>query len=79
MLVSLANLKVGERAQVVKLEQAQPGYRQRLLAMGVIPGAKLQVIRKAPLGDPIELKIDTFSVSVRKKESQIVILEKLEP
>ncbi len=42
-------------------------FRHRLMAMGMIPGSTFQVIRKAPLGDPIEIEVKGFLLSLRKK------------
>ena len=74
----LSTLKPKETAVIFKLEQGNPSYRQRLLAMGMLPGVEIEVIRKAPLGDPIEVRVNhvssSFSVTLRKEESDIVIL-----
>lgn len=69
---SLVDLKIGETAKVVGFISGAKLYRQKLLAMGVTPGAELVVLRKAPLGDPIEIKIRGYSLSLRKKECQCV-------
>lgn len=48
--------------------EAHTAYRRKLLAMGVMPGARLQVKRIAPLGDPIQFEINGFSLSLRRRE-----------
>lgn len=47
-------------------------FRRKLLALGVTPGAQLEVVRFAPLGDPMEIKIRGFSLSLRKHEAQVI-------
>ncbi len=50
-------------------------YRHKLLAMGFIPGTQFKVLRIAPLGDPVEIEMNGFLLSLRAKESQIMQLE----
>ena len=47
-------------------------YRNRLLEMGLGPGAKFEVLRIAPLGDPIEIKVRGYLVSLRKTEAALI-------
>ncbi|MCL9781851.1 FeoA domain-containing protein [Vibrio sp. S4M6] len=47
-------------------------FRQRLMAMGMIPGSTFQVVRSAPLGDPIEIEVKGFLLSLRKKELSLL-------
>lgn len=79
MLMShtLNALSVGESGRVVGFEKAGKGYRKRLLAMGLTPKTEFTVTRFAPLGDPIEIKVRGFSLSLRKSEASALIVEKL--
>ena len=72
----LSTFKVGERGQVINLTQANPLYRQKLLAMGLTPGTHFVVKRVAPLGDPIEIAVRGYSLSLRKHEAAILQVEK---
>ena len=47
----------------------------RLLEMGLVPGTVVEVVRLAPLGDPMELKVRGFLLSVRKKEAAAVVVD----
>jgi ferrous iron transport protein A len=59
--------------------QDQAVYRRKLLSLGVIPGARLQVKRIAPLGDPIQFEINGFLLSLRRSElSRLLELERAE-
>ena len=60
---------------VTGLVAGDRGYRQRLLAMGLTPGAVLEVRRKAPLGDPVEISVRNFTLTLRKSEAAILELE----
>ncbi|MFH1680948.1 MAG: FeoA family protein [Candidatus Eisenbacteria bacterium] len=48
---------------------------QRLMEMGVIPGAKIRVVRLAPLGDPMEIELHDYHLSIRKAEARAVEVE----
>lgn len=75
MTISMEVLKPGDRARITGLLPGDRGYRQRLLAMGLTPGVILSVRRKAPLGDPIEIGVRNFTLTLRKAEAAILKLE----
>lgn len=49
--------------------------KNRLLCMGVTPGTVIDVVKVAPLGDPMELKIRNYNLSIRKKEASSIFVE----
>lgn len=67
--VCLGDIKVGERARVSGFSKGGKGYRRRLLAMGLTPGTSFRVTRLAPMGDPIEIEVRGFSLSLRRHEA----------
>ncbi len=52
--------------------------RRRILEMGMVPGAIVSVIKKAPMGDPVDFKLKGYNLSLRKKEAQMVVIEVVE-
>ena len=72
MAVTLGELKTGDRGTVKAFSKGGSAYRRKLLAMGLTPGATFKVCRVAPLGDPIQLEIRGFQLSVRRKEAAAV-------
>jgi Fe2+ transport system protein FeoA len=64
----------GERCAIRKLG-IRGALRRRLLDMGMAPGAEIEVIRIAPLGDPIEIKIKGFLLSIRKEDAVFIQVE----
>ena len=76
MGVSIETMKPGDSARITGLTAGDRGYRQRLLAMGLTPGAVFELRRKAPLGDPIEISIRNFTLTLRKGEASILRLER---
>ena len=63
---TLDRLAPGAHATVTGFRGELPA---RLLEMGVVPGTRVEVVRLAPLGDPMELKVRGFLLSVRKEEA----------
>ncbi|MBN2382308.1 DtxR family transcriptional regulator [bacterium] len=73
---SLLDLQPGERA-VVKRILAKSAIRQRLVDMGFLPNVVITMERVAPLGDPIEVKIKGFHVSLRNEEAARILIERI--
>lgn len=71
---TLKEMKPGEIA-VVKKVHGEGGLRRRILDMGIIRGSQLEMVKKAPLGDPIEVKIKGYDLSLRQTEAALVEVE----
>ena len=74
MLKKLDQFKIGETGLIKKVE-GEGRLRRRLFDMGVTPGAKVYLRKKAPLGDPLEVTIRGYELTLRKTEAQLVVLE----
>ena len=72
MHITLKQLKVGEQARVAGFAKGEPGYRHRLLTMGLTPGTPFTVTRVAPLGDPVEIEVRGYRLSLRKDEAAVL-------
>lgn len=68
---SLANLPIGEPARVVAVN-GTGAVARRLMEMGVVPGAQVRVIKAAPLGDPIEVRVRGYHLALRRTEAQTI-------
>ena len=73
---TLAELKVGERAKIADFT-LEAEIRQRLMEMGLTKGAECQVVRFAPLGDPVEVKVRGYHLSLRKSEANGILVQVL--
>lgn len=71
---TLRELKPGDRATIVKV-RGKGTTLKRIVEMGVVPGTLIQVTRVAPLGDPIEIKVKGYSLSLRKEEAGEITVE----
>ena len=69
MKMSLKDLKPKEKGEIVAIKGTGAVHR-RLLDMGLVKGAEVEVKRIAPLGDPIEVKIKGYHLSLRKSEAE---------
>ncbi len=78
MSVKIKDLKPGDRAVIAGYEPGSNYYRQKLLSMGLIKGTKVTLLKIAPLGDPVQLELRGFKLSLRKKEADVLILDKVE-
>ena len=74
MLKRLDEFKIGETG-LVKQVNGEGRFRRRLLDMGVTPGTSIYLRKKAPLGDPIEITLRGYELTLRKDEAQLVVLE----
>lgn len=72
MKVTLGELGTGESARVAAFLDSGSAYRRKLLAMGLTPGTVFTVCRVAPLGDPIQLEVRGFHLTIRRHEAAVV-------
>ncbi len=72
--MNLAKLKPGERGRITKIGSIGP-IKRRLMDMGVLVGEEVIVEKIAPLGDPIEVTIKNYSLSLRRKEAEGISVE----
>ncbi|MDQ2083133.1 FeoA family protein [Xanthobacteraceae bacterium Astr-EGSB] len=68
MVPSLDDLRPGETGRVVTLHGGG-AVRRRLLDMGIVPGAEVEVVRNAPLRDPIEIRVGNSFIVLRRGEA----------
>ncbi|MEL0230494.1 MAG: FeoA family protein [Deltaproteobacteria bacterium] len=80
METRFSNLEPGDTGNVVGFTEGSASYRSKLLAMGLVPGVPFHVVRKAPLGDPIEIRVNGFHlclrrICLRRKEAEMLRLK----
>ncbi|MFT4143200.1 MAG: FeoA family protein [Mobilitalea sp.] len=72
--MTLKDLKPGQEGTVISIGE-KGVTRRRIMDMGVTPGARVKVIKVAPLGDPIEVNVRGYELSLRKSEAEQIILD----
>lgn len=70
----LNNVKCGETVNVLKLH-GEGALRRRIMDMGITRGAQILVRKVAPFGDPIELNIRGYELTIRKEDAQLIEVE----
>ena len=77
MGLTLKDLAAGAQARVAGYATGSAAYRQKLLSMGLTPGAEFTVQRVAPMGDPVEIALRGFRLTLRKAEADALQVEML--
>ena len=71
---TLRDISCGQSATVVKI-QGEGGVRRRIMDMGITRGTQVQVRKVAPLGDPIEVTVRGYELSLRKADAEQILVE----
>ncbi len=71
---TLKEAKIGETVKVAKITGTGP-IKRRIMDMGIVKGVEIYVRKVAPLGDPVEIMVRGFELSLRKADAELVILE----
>ena len=69
--MTLGDAKVGGTVVVTKIE-GDSAYKRRIMDMGITKGSELYIRKVAPLGDPVEITVRGYGLSVRKNDAQCV-------
>lgn len=72
--MTLRDLRPGDQGKVVSLGEKGP-LRRRIMEMGVTPGTSIKVVKVAPLGDPIEVNLRGYELSLRKDQAMRIVVE----
>ncbi len=72
--MTLKDIKVGHRAKVVKVN-GEGAIKRRIMDMGITKGVEIYVRKVAPLGDPMELFVRGYELSLRKADAQMIDVE----
>lgn len=75
--ILFSQLKPGDSAEILDYRDTDEHYKSKLLAMGLVRGTRLKVLQVAPLGDPVEVSVLSYRLSLRKEEANILVLRKL--
>lgn len=70
-MTTLAELKIGAEAKVLSIKGDNPITR-RLMEMGIVPGVSVRVVKTAPFGDPIEIRVRNYNLALRRSEAQSI-------
>ncbi len=74
MIKTLDKFQPGDNGKVIKVG-GQGALRRRLLDMGITPGTEVFLVKTAPLGDPLEITLRGFDLSIRKEDANFIELD----
>ncbi len=69
--MTLTELPIGQNAQVTSIDDKN-AITKRLMELGVVPGASIEVVKTAPFGDPIEIRVRGYNLAMRRNEADAV-------
>jgi ferrous iron transport protein A len=70
--MTLSELQYGQRATVASVDHSCPSLVSRIMALGLVPGEQVEVLHRAPLGDPMQIKAGSTYISVRRVDSAFI-------
>ena len=70
--MTLIDLKPGQSARIHQISHHQDNLANKVISLGLFPGESVEILRQAPLGDPLQVKVGSTLVSVRKQDAQMV-------
>lgn len=68
---------LGQHARIVNYSGPTTNYHKRLMSLGLTPGTKFRLLKVAPLGDPVEIEVRGFRLSLRRSEAACLEVEKV--
>ena len=76
--MTMAELKAGELAEIAGYTLGNAAYRAKLLALGLTHGVQIKIINVAPLGDPFEIAVRGYHLSLRREEVGVIKVRRLD-
>jgi len=76
MIKKIKDMQIGESAEIVKYEShGDKMYRSKILSMGLTKGTVIKLLKKAPFGDPVEIEVRGFNLTLRKNEADMILVK----
>lgn len=72
-----SELKKGDKVKIVGYNEGDARYKSKLLSMGLVRGVTMEVMQVAPLGDPIEVSVLSYRLSLRREEGNVLNLKRI--
>ncbi len=72
----LSHLRPGERGRIIRV-RGDARFRRRIMEMGMVPGEVVEVVRLAPLGDPVQFRVKGYRLALRTREAAHILVEPL--
>lgn len=76
-MADFKEISIGESVEITGFDTSEKNYRHKLLSMGLTKGTVFKLTKTAPLGDPVEIEVRGFKLSLRKGEAEILKVKRL--
>lgn len=76
-MADFKEISPGESAEVIGYDPTEKTYRRKLLSMGLTKGAVFRLVKVAPMGDPVEIEVRGYKLSLRKGEAEALKIRKV--
>ena len=70
--MTLKDAEVGSTVKVISIEESP--LKQRLMSMGIIPNTRVEILRSAPLGDPIAIRLRAYNLALRRDDAEKILV-----
>ncbi|WP_100753101.1 FeoA family protein [Vibrio salilacus] len=74
--MKLSQLQQGQKATIIGFEQLSNDVRKKLMVMGLLPQTPVRLVRRAPMGDPLQVEVRGISLAVRTNIADSIVVEK---
>ncbi len=76
-LIGISDMSAGDKAVLMGFSTNGGAYRRKLLSMGLTRGVEIEFVKSAPMGDPVEIRIRGYLLSLRKDEAEVLQLQEV--
>lgn len=73
--MTLKDAKIGSTVRIDSVGESE--LKQRLLTMGLIPGTRVEILRTAPLGDPVAIRLRAYNLALRKDDAEKILVSEV--
>ena len=73
--MTLKDAEIGSSVRIDSIGESE--IKQRLMTMGLIPGTRIEILRSAPLGDPIAIRLRAYNLAIRKSDAEKIEVSKV--
>ena len=73
--MTLKDAEIGSSVRIDSIGDSE--IKQRLMTMGLIPGTRVEVLRSAPFGDPIAIRLRAYNLAIRKSDAEKILVSKI--
>ncbi len=74
--MTLSEFRPGDKGIIQQIDCNHPEFASRMYALGIVPGQVIELLHQAPLGDPVQIRVGLTLVSLRRKDAQVIRLQK---